>query len=266
MMLQRSPAGRLYGRHKDTPDSRDKVLRLPVTPITAHDESAWLGPVRDQQAEGSCVGHGWAGHADWLFRKYGPHHFALNLSPQFVYYKCRELDGTLPDDAGSQVRSGAKVFNQFGIAPEPDMIYGMDTMNTPPTAQAMKDALLYKGGAYHTLLTLDDMKSCLASGYCFVDGIDVYESFESEAVADSGEVSMPKPNEQSLGGHCTLTFGFDDEHVCADGSVGALHKRNSWGSDWGENGNFWLPYGFVTQGLLTDAWILHLGPAWKAAQ
>jgi C1A family cysteine protease len=265
-MLQLTQANRRYGRHKDKPDSRDKVLRLSlhrVLPLPqSHDEAQWLGPVRNQGQEGSCVGHGWAGHADWLFRKYGPHHYSLDLSPQFIYYKCREMDRTLPDDGGSTVRTGAKVFNHFGVAPETGDLYGPDTLNTSPSAEVLTDALNYKGGAYHRLPTLNDMKCCLASGYCFVDGIQVYESFESDAVASSGEVPMPDPNkEQSLGGHCTLTFGYDDNHRCLDGSLGALHKRNSWGTSWGEGGNFWLPYAYVAP-YLSDAWILHLGPAW----
>jgi C1A family cysteine protease len=173
------------------------------------------------------------------------------------------MEGTLPNDAGAQVRSGAKVLNQFGACPENDDLYGLQTMNTPPSAKAMKDAMLYKGGAYHSLLTLYDMKCCLADEHphTFVDGIDVYASFETDAVATSGNVPMPAPGEQYLGGHCTLTFGYDDNHLNVDGSRGAIKKRNSWGA-WGEAGDFWLPYAYVQQ-YLTDATILHLGPAWK---
>jgi len=263
MSLPISPAGRRYGRIKDVPDSRDRVMRFAaVPPPPSADESASLGPVRDQGQEGSCVGHGWAGHADWLFRRYGPHHFSLNLSPQFIYYLARQMEGTLPNDAGAQVRTGAKVFNQYGAAPETDDPYSLDSMNIPPSTQALSNALLYKGGAYHTLLTQQDRMLCLASGYCYVDGINVYDSFESDAVATSGEVPMPAPREQCLGGHCTLMFGYDINHKNLDGSLGAEHRRNSWGNSWGVNGDFWLPFSYVQQ-YAADCWVLHLGPAWK---
>ena len=264
-MLPASRANRRYGAIRDAADHRDKVMRLsavralPLPPSC--DESQWLGPVRDQGDEGSCVGHGWAGHADWLFRKFGPSHFSLNLSPQFVYYKCREMDGTLPDDAGSEVRTGAKVFNQFGICPEANDPYGPLTMNEEPTPLALSAALNYQGGAYHRLPTILDMKCCLASGYCFVDGMQVFQSFESNYVDGSGNVPMPQADENLLGGHCTLTIGYDDNHKNLDGSFGAIHKRNSWGSNWGDGGNFWLPYDYVAR-YVTDAWILHLGKAW----
>ena len=259
-----SPAGRVYGQLRDSADTRDKILRLTgttVQPIAA-DEGALLGAVRDQGQEGSCVGHGWQGFAAWLFRKFGPYTTAVpEFSPQDIYYLVRQLEGTLPNDAGGMVRTGAKVLNKFGVCPEVDDAYGPATLNTPPSPQAVADAIKYKGGAYHTLPTLGDMKGCLASGYCFVDGIDVFNSFESDAVASSGEVPMPASTEQSLGGHCTLTFGYDDKHQNLDGSQGALHKRNSWGSTWGQGGDFWLPYNYVNQ-YLNDAWVLYLGPAW----
>ena len=265
MNLPPSIINRRYGCLRDAIDVRDKVLRMSFTQVLpippAHDESQWLGPVRDQGEEGSCVGHGWAGFADWLFRKFGPHHFSLNLSPQFVYYKCREMEGTLPDDGGAQVRTGAKVFNQFGVCPEINDPYGPLTLNDAPTPLALSQALNYKGGAYHSLLALEDMKCCLASGYCFVDGIPVFESFETEAVAVSGEIPMPQPSERQLGGHCTLTIGYDDNHKNLDGSLGAARKRNSWGSTWGLAGDFWLPYEYVRQ-YANDAWILHLGKPW----
>ena len=265
MTLQLSHGNRSYGCIANTPDSRDKVLRLAgtITLPPNGDLIASLGPVRDQGQEGSCVGHGWAGHADWLFKQYGVHHLTLNLSPAFIYYLARQIEGTLPDDAGAQVRSGAKVFNQFGVCPEDADLYGPQTMNAAPSDAALSTAMNYKGGAYHTLPTLEDMKSCLASSYCFVDGIQVFESFESDAVASSGEVPLPADSEPSIGGHCTLTFGYDDEHLNIDGSKGALHKRNSWGSAWGQSGDFWLPYAYVEK-YLTNATILHLGPAWGA--
>jgi len=257
---------RRYGARKDAADVRDLRLSLsalsPLPTPPSHDESRWLGPVRDQGAESSCVGHAWAAHASWLFNKFGDKG-SLDFSPQFLYYLARQLEGTLPADGGCQVRSGAKALNQYGAALETDDPYEASTLNQAPTIAAVKDALNFKGGAYHRLTSVLDMKACLASGYAFVDGIEVYASFESAAVARSGEVPLPNAaaGEFYLGGHCVLTFGYDDNHVNLDSTRGAFHKRNSWGAAWGEGGDFWLPYAYM-QKYLMDAWVLHLGPAW----
>jgi len=61
-----------------------------------------------------------------------------------------------------------------------------------PTASCYKEALDHQITSYHRILTLDEMRACLAAGFPFVFGFMVYESFESQAVARTGVVNMPK--------------------------------------------------------------------------
>ena len=42
-------------------------------------------------------------------------------------------------------------------------------------------------------------------------GISVYTSFESDTVAKTGIVTLPKKSEQLLGGHAVLVVGYDDK-------------------------------------------------------
>ena len=83
-------------------------------------------------------------------------------------------------------------------------------------------------------------------------GFSVYESFESQAVADTGTVPMPAPGEALLGGHAVLIVGYND----------ATHRfrvRNSWGPDWGDGGYFTMPYAYVTDpNLASDFWTVRL--------
>jgi C1A family cysteine protease len=61
---------------------------------------------------------------------------------------------------------------------------------------------------------------------------------------------MPKPTENVLGGHAVLAVGYDD-------SKSAVLVRNSWGSGWGLNGYFWLPYDYITNpNLADDMWAI----------
>ena len=99
---------------------------------------------------------------------------------------------------------------------------------------------------------LNLMKACLADGYPFVFGFTVYDSFESQEVAQTGEVPMPGASEQVLGGHAVLAIGYDDASQ-------RFTVRNSWGTGWGMQGYFTMPYAYLTQAspvLASDFWTI----------
>ncbi|HTV75875.1 MAG TPA: C1 family peptidase, partial [Candidatus Baltobacteraceae bacterium] len=95
-------------------------------------------------------------------------------------------------------------------------------------------------------------KGCLASGYPFVFGFTVYESFESAQVARTGHASLPKSGEQSIGGHAVMCVGYDDAKQW-------FIVRNSWGPNWGMKGYFTLPYVYLTAtNLASDFWTIRV--------
>ena len=49
---------------------------------------------------------------------------------------------------------------------------------------------------------------------------------------------MPTINDKILGGHAVVACGYDDGRQ-------AFLIRNSWGSDWGIKGYFYMPYNFI---------------------
>jgi C1A family cysteine protease len=84
----------------------------------------------------------------------------------------------------------------------------------------------------------------------------VYEYFETMRAPFL--YTPNKKDEQVLGGHEVLVIGYDDNE-----SQGAFKVRNSWGKDWANGGNFWLPYSVAADpAILMDAWMSHLGRAW----
>jgi C1A family cysteine protease len=96
------------------------------------------------------------------------------------------------------------------------------------------------------------MKGCLASGYPFVFGFTVYDSFESQQVATTGVAPMPQSGEQVVGGHAVLAVGYDDGQQ-------RFIVRNSWGTGWGMQGYFTLPYAYlIDANLADDYWTIRL--------
>src|SRR5260370_679441 len=99
---------------------------------------------------------------------------------------------------------------------------------------------------------LNQMKGCLASGYPFVFGFTVYQSFETRTVAKSGHAPMPMWGERPIGGHAVMAVGYDDSNQW-------FIVRNSWGKGWGLNGYFTMPYAYlIQQGLSSDFWTIRL--------
>lgn len=261
--LTLSTSGRRYGYLADRPDWRDFGARhIPAGVVGAEtapssvDMEPSCGPVRDQGDEGSCTAHAGVGMREFLARRYQQQ--SPILSPAFLYYQERLLDGTLDEgDCGSYGRTACQAMNKFGVCTLGDEAYVPGDFATAPTDAQLADAMTWKSGAYHRLATVADMKSCLASGYVFAIGFTVYQSFE--ALSATVPVYKPaKSDEQVLGGHEVLVIGYDDSRF--DGS---FKVRNSWGPSWADNGNFWIPYPVAADGdVLIDAWMQHLGKAW----
>lgn len=253
-----SPEGRRYGRRPDLPDARDYKLRLasplPLPPQV--DLSLHLGPVIDQGSLGSCTACAAVGMREFLCAKYQRMSPPPVLSPLFQYYEERVLDGDTGLDNGSTIRTAMWVLNRVGVCAEPNYPYDPAKFAIAPDKTTVLAAGLYKGGAYHLVSGLQSMRECLASGYVFELGFDVYESFESRQVAETGIMPVPDTNRETyFGGHAVLVYGYDD-------SARMLLVRNSWGEGWGLKGNFQMPYAYAATGHVSDCWIMHLGPPW----
>jgi C1A family cysteine protease len=177
----------------------------------------------------------------------------FTLSRLFVYYNERVIEGTVDSDSGAQVRNGFKVVARDGDCPESEWPYDITKFRDKPSRACYKNPYKYRAVQYQRLVqNLNQMKGCLASGYPFVYGFTVYESFESQQVAQTGIVPMPAPAEAVLGGHAVLAVGYDD-------SGQRFIVRNSWGSAWGMQGYFTVSYAYLTDpSLSSDFWTVRL--------
>jgi C1A family cysteine protease len=274
-ILPLSPSGRRYGLYPDNPaQPARKLLRIEaptalILPPKAT-TSQWMGQIRDQGQEGSCTGQMGAALRDALYRKLFVFEKDKTVLPQdfmssasFIYKNNLIADGNLGQDVGSTIHQTFITLNQKGTCLDSQEPYHDTDYSNPPSAQQYADALPYRGGAYHLISDLQTMKSVIASGYPFGFGINVYDSFESDW-AEPGMMPMPDIHRETLlGGHAQAVFDYDDTIHFPDGNVGGLLIQNSWGVDWGLGGKYWMPYAFVLAGQVSDAWIMHLGPAWR---
>lgn len=250
----------------DSPDIRDYKYRkhpewtmgVSVASLpTSVDLRLLCPPVYDQRQIGSCTANGSAALFQFVSMKEGltRHLGAAMPSRRFIYHKEMMYEGDCNGDNGAQVRTGLKVLATVGVCSEADYPYSdnvQDYIKPIPNAIFAK-AWWNKAITYLALdQDLTQMKTCLAAGYPFVFGFTVYDSFESQAVANTGAVPMPKPNESVLGGHCVVAVGYDD-------SNSRFIIRNSWSDSWGMAGYCTMPYQYLTNADLSDDfWTLRM--------
>jgi hypothetical protein len=259
-----STIGRTYGHIPSPPDFRDihfshtheKVTNVPP----ALNWLQFMGPVNDQKSEGCCTGEAAHYMRQFLTAKWVRPQIFVPLSPQFIYQNAVILDGGDPrTDPGATVRSAVQSLQKYGACPEVDEPFNPTTPGVLPTMTDYQDGLQYVAGVYKGLYSLHDIRQCIASGFVFNMGFEVMESFESDAMAATGLMSMPLATENVMGGHAVCAFGYDDNFVFPGTTLkGALLIRNSWGAGWGNNGNFYMPYAYLSSGRVSEAWMIHL--------
>ena len=145
----------------------------------------------------------------------------------------------------------------FGMPPEERWPYRISTFDDEPDSFLYAYASNYQALQYLRLdpagSTGDEvlglLKVALAVGYAVMFGFSVYSSLDWEA-----DIPYPAPSDSLEGGHAVLAVGYDNDRQCRNAPPGALLIRNSWSTDWGEEGYGWLPYTYVLAGLATDFW------------
>jgi len=241
-----------YGWLPDLPDHRDYMYAAPPMVLAVLPSKVDLRPhcppVVDQGQLGSCTANAIANahRFDQMKEAVVKPFLPARL---FIYYNERAMEGTINSDAGAMIRDGIKSIAKQGVCSETLWPYNIAKFTSKPTNNAYKEALKHQAITYQRLvMSLSQMKGCLASGYPFVFGFTVYESFESQAVAKSGKVPLPKHGEKSLGGHAVLSVGYND-------SSQQFIVMNSWSTKWGDKGYFYMPYAYLTNtGLASDFW------------
>jgi C1A family cysteine protease len=239
-----------YGWRPDLPDQRDHVFGAPAITVLppSIDLRLHCPPVVDQGNLGSCTANAIVGAIGFDQIKQGQPVWAPSRLQ--VYYNERVIEGSVGEDAGAEIRDGIKVIAKLGAGHEKLWPYVISKFKTKPPAKVVADGKKHLALKYARVMrSAHGILSTLAGGFPFVFGFSVYDSFESDEVAKTGVVPMPGPGEQLLGGHAVLAVGFTDHTT--------IVVRNSWGTDWGQQGYFTMPIAyFLDPNLSDDFWVV----------
>lgn len=245
-----------FGWIPDMPDHRDHLYSAPLESLQnlppSADLRAHCPPVYDQGELGSCTGNAIAAAIEFdQIKQQMPSPFVP--SRLFIYYNERVMEGTVDTDAGAMIRDGIKSVNKQGDCPETLWPYDITKFADKPPHNCYTSAKKHRAMNYRRVIqNLNQLRGCLASGFPFVFGFSVYESFMSDAVAKTGDAPLPSPSDAMVGGHAILAVGYDDSRQ-------RFLFRNSWGESWGNKGYGSLPYAYLTDHhLASDFWTIRI--------
>lgn len=252
-MSHQHPHKPKFGWRPDKIDHRDKVFSLGSGPLndvpTKVDLREHCSIVENQYQIGSCTSNSVVGALEYLENKSHSGSF-MDLSRLFVYYNTRVIENTVELDNGATLRNTIKSLAEIGTCREDMWSYDPAKFATKPSQECYDYAKFHTIVEYGRITTFQDMIRCLASGFPFVFGFQVYNEFEGPIVAQTGVLNLPGPTEYCCGGHAVMAAGYDMEK-------GTVLVRNSWGSGWGQGGYFTMPFAYISNpNLAGDMWVI----------
>lgn len=239
------------GWKPDVPDFRDFKLKLkaPIPVPDKVDMESGFSECYDQDDLGSCTGQAIASVVEYRYLTKG-----LKLgtpSRLFIYFNEREMENTIKEDAGAQIRDGIKSIGKKGVCFEDMWPYDISKFAKRPPKKCYTKALDHQAIKYARVdQDEDSVLQVLAAKDPIVFGFSVYDSLMSKEVASSGILPMPSKKDKMHGGHAVTLVGYD--------LTKRLFKvRNSWGTDWAQKGYFWMPFDYVLdESLADDFWYI----------
>ena len=199
-----------------------------------------MQPVRSQGTAPTCVGHALAAGVMGYDEDVSPDARIMTarriLSVWDSYQGARSVQ--MPPDDGAYPRAALQYAQQTGICLESDWPYNPSSPGEPgPDSGAHRGQNQLK--TYSAVeCTPEGIKTALYWLGPLLIAIPAYDGLwtvdESFTVHPTGAIE---------GSHAVAEIGWDDSRQ-------ALFCRNSWGSMWGDAGNFWLPYDYP----VSEAW------------
>ncbi len=185
-----------------------------MTSAVPDEPKRWkTGTVLDQGQEGSCVGHGWAAE---LIGSPRPHKVDAATGHRYavdIYRRAQLIDEWEGENYdGTSVLAGAKVVRERGF---------IDQYRWAFNVEDVKDAVITQGPVVIGIPWYEDM----------------YDTRESGLVEVGGPI---------VGGHCLTIVGYHPGMRINGEGWNERHKvfrwRNSWGPDYGLNGDGLIRY------------------------
>jgi C1A family cysteine protease len=225
----------------------------PVAPSfipASYDLTKYGLPAGDQGRVGSCVT--WAtGYSAYGILLAEEEIKGAPMAPMYLYSQIvRKENGG--QDSGTDPSNALDLLKEQGIDTQAHYSQGTSNYLAQPTKAQRANAAHYKLTGYADLTTDDvkqtlgsaenGVKNAISSGQPVVLAFEVRSSFEN--LDRQNFTYNPKASENTVGSHEVTIVGYDDKGVTV---------QNSWGSNWGDNGFFRIPWSYLEKSSDVDS-------------
>ncbi len=229
--------GPALGALPNSPDNRDipasaVIDEAATRPKKYKTDVQYLG-VEDQRAHGSCVGQAEGKMIE--FFEYDELEKVVRVSKRFIYSECKKRDG-IPDVQGTYPRIAAKVLMDLGV-PKESFVPDNNRLAYDEYVRPEVSKEAYEEGSQRKV-----------KGYAFVNAFNQEEFLQSiyKAKVIPGSIivgdtsKLPIKPTPSRGSHRILIIGYEEVDTKADRGRVKIFFLNSWGDNWGNDGEGWL--------------------------
>lgn len=208
----------------------------------------WASPVDDQYQLGGCVGNAIANAYELEVNRLYPNKFT-ELSRLFIYYNARASMGESQYDVGTTIRAGLQAVKKFGVCAESIWPYNIEMFDDRPSVAAYEDAKNRKIESYKRVLMQTDIMDALANQKPVVIALMVFSEFME---LNQTKSTVPIPSKASIeqGGHAMCLVGYDMDRS-------AFLAKNSFGTEWGDQGYCWIPFEYAKQ-YAFEQWVFDI--------
>lgn len=212
----------------------------------------FTSPRHDQRSTSSCVGQSVVKALEIKrIMKLG-HDAHIDLSVLSVYFLSRELMSPpeTVNDSGTYISLACDVLRRFGVCPERDWPFDTTKVCISPSWKAMRKAYLHKIRSFYRINSvgqdrLEMVIKALQSKNPVVFGTSVGQNWFS--YRKNQVLSVPNG---VLGRHATVLVGYEN---------GKFIGENSWGTDWGDDGFYYMDPAVISSSHSRDFWVIQEG-------